>query len=189
MPILVTIVMVLTLLVIAALMAMMILTALDPRYVHPALHAIQRVMQAHMAPEWVHNRRVDEQGQPLEEDSLAIFDELIVAEHEAEFSSNFATELRAMAAPTLTSDFAASQSESFLFLRAEIAMALGFDLDIRATTANLTHHQYSQLVDYAALAFDTIETPESYLGRHGITDIHFVPRRGGFGYHSIGKRK
>lgn len=166
--------MVLTLAAVAALICAMALTALDSNHVPPRLHALQRRMQAHMAPEWVTNTASAKQ--PLQEDGLSIFDELVLAEHEHEFGAEPAAEASSASAPTLTgSDLPAA--ETLLFLRAEIAVQLGFDLNIRGTTVNLTRRQYNRLTEYAAFAFDAVETPEAFLGHYGITKLHLLTHR------------
>lgn len=178
--------MVLSLLAVAATLAFMALGALHPRHVHPAFHGLQRRIQGHMAPQQMHEQSLDAPGQPLEEDALAIFDSLFLAAPEPEIPGGIAAAFRTTGMPTLTSDSALPQAEVLLFLRAEIMLQLDFDPDIRGTTVNLTRAQYRKLEEYTGFAFDTIETPESYLGKYGITELHYVPRRGGFGYHSIG---
>lgn len=176
--------MVLTMLAVAATFAYMVLTALDARYTPRFLHPLQQRFQSHMAPEWLRSQQLDS-APTLQEDALAIFDELFIVD--AEPNIDLATAMRTTGMPTLTSESPLPANEVTLFLRAELAIQLGFDLDIRATTANLTHRQYRKLAEYTAFAFDTIETPEAYLGRYGITQIHFVPKHGKFGYHSIGR--
>ena len=174
-----------------AIVAYMLLAVLDPRYVHPRLHPLQRRLQAHMAPEWMRdewarNEQLAAESQALQkEDSLSIFDSLFLDEPELPETSRA---LMSASTPTLTAASELPQAEVLLFLRAEIAVQLGIDLDVRGTTVNLTCRQYRMLQEYTGFAFDAIESPESYLGRYGIEHIHFVAKRGGFGYHSIGRQ-
>ena len=186
MPLIVIAAMLLTLLIIGALIGMMALTALDPKHVPPRFHGLQRQLQAHMAPEWVHNQATDAQGQPLQDEGLAIFDSLLVREPEIPQAPTGQGDVAGLVggyipdrteAPVLTDTAALPQAEALLFLRAEVGVQLGFDLEIRGTTVNMTRKEYRALAEYTGFAFDTVETPEVYLGRYGITEIHFRKTR------------